>query len=324
MWLVIGTKEKTERVPNGRQAERHYSECGEVAVFYERRAVSSLQLYFLNVVDYRSRIVMRPTTRWPTKTRRSRRASRSSRSAPASASIRSRAGPVQDRVLPALRALRAIDTEDHPGLAERVLAVVASAVSSTAVTFRHPLAATDESRGGPPARAKRAPSRHLARGRGSALAARGRRARSTGAPRRVHERPRHVKSGVESAPHVPRVHVFLVDDARTVLSSVVDHADTDPRTNKNLVASMTRRTRTFTETEVARVVAVANLVSSAVAHEARNPVAIIFNSRGGVVTLRARAEAAGEGARPARCSRLSFRSSRVPAKTDETDAYGSI
>ena len=58
MWLVIGTREKTERVPNGRQVERHCSECGEVAMFYERRAVSTLQLYFLNVVDYRSRIVM--------------------------------------------------------------------------------------------------------------------------------------------------------------------------------------------------------------------------------------------------------------------------
>jgi len=58
MWFVIGTKQKTERVPNGRQVERRCSSCGEVAMFYERRAVSTFQLYFLDVVDYRSRIVM--------------------------------------------------------------------------------------------------------------------------------------------------------------------------------------------------------------------------------------------------------------------------
>lgn len=58
MWLVLGTKEKTERVPNGRQVERHCSECHETAMFYERRAISTLQLYFLDVVDYRTRTVM--------------------------------------------------------------------------------------------------------------------------------------------------------------------------------------------------------------------------------------------------------------------------
>jgi hypothetical protein len=58
MWLVLGTKEKTERVPNGRQVERHCSACGERAMFYERRATSTFQVYFLDVVDYGSRIVM--------------------------------------------------------------------------------------------------------------------------------------------------------------------------------------------------------------------------------------------------------------------------
>lgn len=58
MWLVIGTGEKTERVPNGRQVERHCSQCGEVAMFYERRAISTLRLYFVEVLDYRTRIVM--------------------------------------------------------------------------------------------------------------------------------------------------------------------------------------------------------------------------------------------------------------------------
>ena len=58
MWLVIGTKEKTERVPNGRRVERRCSQCGEVAMFYERRAISTFQVYFLDLVDYASRAVM--------------------------------------------------------------------------------------------------------------------------------------------------------------------------------------------------------------------------------------------------------------------------
>jgi predicted dienelactone hydrolase len=58
MWFIIGTKEKTERVPNGRRLECRCSHCGEVSMFYERRAVSTVQLYFLDVADYRSRLVM--------------------------------------------------------------------------------------------------------------------------------------------------------------------------------------------------------------------------------------------------------------------------
>lgn len=58
MWLVLGTKEHTERIPNGRQVERLCSECHETAMFYERRATSTIQLYFIDVVDYRSRTVM--------------------------------------------------------------------------------------------------------------------------------------------------------------------------------------------------------------------------------------------------------------------------
>ena len=58
MWLVLGTKEKTERVPNGRQVERRCGACHELAMFYERRALSTFQVYFIDVVDYRSRTVM--------------------------------------------------------------------------------------------------------------------------------------------------------------------------------------------------------------------------------------------------------------------------
>lgn len=58
MWIVLGTKEKSERVPNGRRFESQCQACGEVAMFYERRATSTLQLYFLDVVDYGTRLVM--------------------------------------------------------------------------------------------------------------------------------------------------------------------------------------------------------------------------------------------------------------------------
>lgn len=58
MWIVLGTKEKTERVPGGRQFESRCQSCGEIAMFYERRLVSTFRLYFLDVVDYRQRIVM--------------------------------------------------------------------------------------------------------------------------------------------------------------------------------------------------------------------------------------------------------------------------
>lgn len=58
MWIVLGTKEKTERVPSGRQFQSQCQACGEVAMFYERRATSTLQLYFLDIVDYGTRLVM--------------------------------------------------------------------------------------------------------------------------------------------------------------------------------------------------------------------------------------------------------------------------
>jgi hypothetical protein len=58
MWIVLGTKEKSERVPNGRRFESRCQACGEVSMFYERRVTSTLQLYFLDVADYGSRLVM--------------------------------------------------------------------------------------------------------------------------------------------------------------------------------------------------------------------------------------------------------------------------
>lgn len=58
MWVVFGTKVTTERVPNGRRVERHCDKCGELAMFYERRAMTKLQLYFIDILDYGKRRVM--------------------------------------------------------------------------------------------------------------------------------------------------------------------------------------------------------------------------------------------------------------------------
>jgi hypothetical protein len=38
MWIVLGHKVTTERVPNGIVVERTCASCGERAMFYERRA----------------------------------------------------------------------------------------------------------------------------------------------------------------------------------------------------------------------------------------------------------------------------------------------
>ncbi len=58
MWIFLGTKDTAERVPNGRRVERHCPQCGETAMFYERRVTSSVELYWIKIVDYRTRHVM--------------------------------------------------------------------------------------------------------------------------------------------------------------------------------------------------------------------------------------------------------------------------
>ena len=58
MWVIFGRKVETERVPGGAQVEKKCDHCGEVAMFYERRAISKLQLYFLDVLEYSNRRVM--------------------------------------------------------------------------------------------------------------------------------------------------------------------------------------------------------------------------------------------------------------------------
>jgi len=58
VWVVIGRRTKTERVPGGIVVERDCPACGAHASFYERRAVSSFRLYFLDVFDYDTQRVM--------------------------------------------------------------------------------------------------------------------------------------------------------------------------------------------------------------------------------------------------------------------------
>lgn len=58
VWIVIGRRTKTERVPGGLVVERDCPACGEHASFYERRAVRTFRLYFLDVFDYDKQRVM--------------------------------------------------------------------------------------------------------------------------------------------------------------------------------------------------------------------------------------------------------------------------
>lgn len=58
VWIVIGHRTKTERVPDGLSVERECASCGELAMFYERRAVKTFRLYMLDVFDYDEQRVM--------------------------------------------------------------------------------------------------------------------------------------------------------------------------------------------------------------------------------------------------------------------------
>lgn len=58
VWIVIGNRTKTERVPDGLSVERRCPACSEVSTFYERRAIRTFRLYFLDVFDYDEQRVM--------------------------------------------------------------------------------------------------------------------------------------------------------------------------------------------------------------------------------------------------------------------------
>ncbi|RZO64310.1 MAG: zinc-ribbon domain-containing protein [Sandaracinaceae bacterium] len=58
VWIVLGRRTKTERIPGGVTVERRCTSCGETATFYERRAKRTFTLYFLEVFDYDEQRVM--------------------------------------------------------------------------------------------------------------------------------------------------------------------------------------------------------------------------------------------------------------------------
>ena len=58
MWIVWGTRTSTELVPDGARVERVCDACGTRAMFYERRAVRTFELYFIPAFDYRRERVM--------------------------------------------------------------------------------------------------------------------------------------------------------------------------------------------------------------------------------------------------------------------------
>jgi hypothetical protein len=58
MWIVFGTKQKTRRVPGGARIDRRCEQCGETATFYEKEVAATVQVYFLDLFDYRRHRVM--------------------------------------------------------------------------------------------------------------------------------------------------------------------------------------------------------------------------------------------------------------------------
>lgn len=58
VWLVIGHRTRSERVPEGLVIERRCGSCGERATFHERRAIRTFRLYFLDAFDYDTQRVM--------------------------------------------------------------------------------------------------------------------------------------------------------------------------------------------------------------------------------------------------------------------------
>lgn len=58
MWIILGNKVQTQRVPGGRKVERQCGSCGETTMFYEREVSKSFRLYFVNIFNYETQRVM--------------------------------------------------------------------------------------------------------------------------------------------------------------------------------------------------------------------------------------------------------------------------
>ncbi|MCB9660539.1 MAG: hypothetical protein H6726_23040 [Sandaracinaceae bacterium] len=58
VWVVLGLKRATERVPGGAQLQRRCESCQEDTTFYEKELKSTFRLYFLDVFDFNRDRVM--------------------------------------------------------------------------------------------------------------------------------------------------------------------------------------------------------------------------------------------------------------------------
>lgn len=58
MWIIVGTRAKTQRIPGGLKLERHCSQCGETTMFYEKEVTDTFRLYFIDVFDVSKQRVM--------------------------------------------------------------------------------------------------------------------------------------------------------------------------------------------------------------------------------------------------------------------------
>ncbi|MCA9534516.1 MAG: hypothetical protein KC593_12585 [Myxococcales bacterium] len=58
VWVVLGLKRATERVPGGAQLQRRCESCHEDTTFYEKELKSTFRVYFLDVFDFNRDRVM--------------------------------------------------------------------------------------------------------------------------------------------------------------------------------------------------------------------------------------------------------------------------
>src|SRR5688572_24132571 len=57
MWLLIGGKVKTRRIAGGRQVRKKCPKCEEAATFYECEATTSLNVFFVDVLSNKERLM---------------------------------------------------------------------------------------------------------------------------------------------------------------------------------------------------------------------------------------------------------------------------
>jgi hypothetical protein len=58
VWVIIGTRAKSSRVPDGAKVERHCPNCAETTMFYEKEMTDTFRLYFIDIFDISRQRVM--------------------------------------------------------------------------------------------------------------------------------------------------------------------------------------------------------------------------------------------------------------------------